>query len=159
MHTKPALINPRRDVIKFSISRLPSNYRCYRLLKIGQIDFEKMLAAEERRMSIKKNKSNFKLKRFSTNKKVLSQGILMWNIKAPALGVPKLLARLKLSTTKMGQAPWSRSQCQQKWYPQKDLITMNTHVKYQFSRIHCSKVISKIKVFKNESNSKVKVTG
>ena len=38
-------------------------------------------------------------------------------------------------------------------------ITRNTHVKYQSSSIHCSKVISKVKVFKNGSNSKANVTG
>ena len=32
-------------------------------------------------------------------------------------------------------------------------------MKYQSSSIHCSKVISKIKVLKNGSNIKVKVTG
>ena len=41
------------------------------------------------------------------------------------------------------------------------LVTMMTHVsvKYQRSSTHVSKVISKVKVFKNGSNSKVKVTG
>ena len=43
--------------------------------------------------------------------------------------------------------------------PRKGLITRNTYVKYQRSSTHCSKVNSKIKVFKNGSNSKVKVTG
>ena len=32
-------------------------------------------------------------------------------------------------------------------------------MKYQSSRTHCSKVISKVKVFKKGSNSRVKVTG
>ena len=32
-------------------------------------------------------------------------------------------------------------------YQQKDFITMNIHVKYQSSSTHCSKVISKVKVF------------
>ena len=48
----------------------------------------------------------------------------------------------------MGQTPRSRSQGQKQWYPQKGLITGYTHVKYQSSGTHCSKVISKVKVFK-----------
>ena len=43
-------------------------------------------------------------------------------------------------------------------YQQKDLITRNTHVKYQSSSTHYSNVISKIKVLISRSNSKVKVT-
>ena len=35
------------------------------------------------------------------------------------------------------------------------VVTWNTHVKYQSSSTHCSKVISKVKGFKNGSNSKV----
>ena len=38
-------------------------------------------------------------------------------------------------------------------------VTGNIHVKYQNSNTHCSKVIAKVKVFKNGSNSKVKITG
>ena len=44
-----------------------------------------------------KKRSNVKVKRFSTNKKILSLGIFMRNIKAIALTVQKLLARLKFS--------------------------------------------------------------
>ena len=32
--------------------------------------------------------------------------------------------------------------------PRKGLITKNTHMKYQSSSTHCSKVISKVKFFK-----------
>ena len=46
----------------------------------------------------------------------------------------------------MGQTPRSRSQGKKQWYPQKGFITRNTHVKYQSSSSHCSKVISKVKV-------------
>ena len=45
----------------------------------------------------KKKESNLKVKRFSTNKNISSLGILMQNIKALALTVQKLLARLKFS--------------------------------------------------------------
>ena len=44
-------------------------------------------------------------------------------------------------------------------HPRKGLDTRNTHGKYQNSSTHSSKVINKGKVFKNRSNSKVKVTG
>ena len=47
-----------------------------------------------------KKRSKVKVKRFSTHRKVLSQGILMWNIKTIALPVQKLLAGLKFSPKK-----------------------------------------------------------
>ena len=46
----------------------------------------------------------------------------------------------------MGRTPRPRSQGQKSWYPRKGFITRNTHVKYQSSSIHWSKVISKVKV-------------
>ena len=48
----------------------------------------------------------------------------------------------------MGQTPRSRSQGQKYWYPWRGLITRNTHVKYQSLSTHFSKVMSKVKVFK-----------
>ena len=48
----------------------------------------------------------------------------------------------------MGQTSRSRSQGKKYWYPGKGFITGIIHVKYQTSITHCSKVISKIKVFK-----------
>ena len=56
----------------------------------------------------------------------------------------------------MGHIPRSRSQVKKSW---KGLVTGNIHMKYQSSSTHCSKFISKVKVLKNGSNSKVKVTG
>ena len=41
-----------------------------------------------------KKMSNVKVKRFSANKKILSQGIFTWNMKILALTVKNLLARL-----------------------------------------------------------------
>ena len=46
-------------------------------------------------MSIFKKKVKCQGQKLSNNKKVLSQGIFMWNIKALALTVQKLLAWLK----------------------------------------------------------------
>ena len=46
------------------------------------------------------------------------------------------------------KTPRSRSQCKNKWYPRKGLVTSNTHVKYQSTCTKCSKVIGKVKVFK-----------
>ena len=59
----------------------------------------------------------------------------------------------------MGQTTRSRSQTQKCWNLRKGFVTKNTHVKYQSSSTHNSKVISKVKVLKNGSNSKAKVTG
>ena len=42
-----------------------------------------------------KNWSNDNVKRLSTNKKISSQGVFMWYIKAQAFTIQKLLARLK----------------------------------------------------------------
>ena len=68
----------------------------------------------------------------STNKKILSQGIFMCNIKALALTAQKLLARLKFSKSR-SNSKVTRSKC---WYPPKDLATRNTPVKYQSSSTH-----------------------
>ena len=48
-------------------------------------------------MSIKKKKVKFQGQKVSTNRKILSQGILMWNIKALALNIQILLTKLKIS--------------------------------------------------------------
>ena len=87
-----------------------------------------------------------RVKNNDTYGKVLSPGILMWNIKALALTVQKLLAKLKFS--KIGLTPKPRSQGQKSWYRRKGLVNSITHVKYQSSSTHCSKVISMVKVFK-----------
>ena len=74
------------------------------------------------------------------------QKILMWNIKALTLTVQKLLARLKFSKNRSNsKAKVTESKIMA---TQKGLITGNIHVKYQNSNTHCSKSISKIKVFK-----------
>ena len=80
------------------------------------------------------------VKNIGTHRKVLSQGILMWNIKALALTVQMLLAKLKFS--KKG------SNSKVKVTVSKILVPteINTHVKYQSYSTHCSKVISKVKV-------------
>ena len=49
---------------------------------------------------------------------------------------------------KMGKTPMSRSQGQKLWYPRKGLITGNTHVKYQSSSTHLSKVKAMLKFSK-----------
>ena len=78
--------------------------------------------------------SNIYLKNNGTLGKVLSQRILMWNIKALALTVQKLLASLKFSK--------NRSNSKVK------VTIVGTQVKHQSSRSHRSKVISNLKVFK-----------
>ena len=98
--------------------------------------------------------SNVMVKRFSSNKMILSQGIFIWNMITLVHTVQKLLASLKFSKSRSR----SRSQGQRCQYPQKGLVTKNSHIKYQSSSTHCSKVISKIKFSKSRSNSKVKVT-
>ena len=65
--------------------------------------------------------------------KILSQGIPMWNIKALALTVQKLLAR-------------SRRHGKNIWYFQKVLVTKNINLKGLST--HCSKAICKVKVLK-----------
>ena len=49
----------------------------------------------------------------------------------------------------MGQT--RKSQGETQWYPRKGLITRNTHVKYQSSSTHYSKVISKVKVLERRT--------
>ena len=129
-----------------------------------------------------KDSSNVKVRRLSTNKNILSQGIFMWNIKALALINQKLLTRLKSSKSRSNsKVDVTRSKLLIFMWNIKalGLDSYNIHVKYQSSTrrymaeilpirrkhlsnqsssTHCSKVISKVKVFKKGSNSKVKVT-
>ena len=58
--------------------------------------------------------------------------------------IKKVLTRL--TTFFKFRSKSSRSQGQKYWYPQKSLVTINTHVKYQSSNSHGSNIISKIKV-------------
>ena len=44
---------------------------------------------------------------------------------------------------------WSRSLGQKFWHDGKGLITRNKHVKYESSTFHGSKVMAKVKVFRN----------
>ena len=67
-------------------------------------------------------------------------------MKTLALTVQKLLARLKFSInrsiTKVNFTGYKN------WLvPTEGLVTSNTHVKYQSSSTHCSKVISKVEVY------------
>ena len=86
--------------------------------------------------------SNVKVKRFSNNKRVLSRGILKWNIKTLAPTVQKLLERLKFSK--------SMSNSKVKVTGSKILVpfTRNTLMEYQSSSTHVWKA----------RNSKVKVS-
>ena len=82
----------------------------------------------------------------------------MRKIKALALTVQKLLARLRVFE-KNGSNSKVKVTGSKYWYPRKGLITGNIHVKYQSSITRCLKIISKVKISKNWSNSNVKVTG
>ena len=46
----------------------------------------------------------------------------------------------------IGQTPRSGSQGKKCWYPQKSVVTRNNRVKYQYSSIRCSKVLSKDRI-------------
>ena len=72
----------------------------------------------------------------------ISQGVFMWNIKTWGLTVQKLFAMLKFSENRSN----SKVKGKKCWYPQKDLVTKNTYVKYQISDSHCSKAFSKVKL-------------
>ena len=57
------------------------------------------------------------------------------------------MAKVKVQNVcvKVGQTPRSKGQIW--WYPQKGLVTRNTHVKYECHSSTKSKVMSKVKVF------------
>ena len=58
------------------------------------------------------------------------------------------------SFQRVGQTPRSRLKGQKRWYPQKGLVTRNTHVKYQSSRTYGLKlIIVRLNFSKNRSNS------
>ena len=83
----------------------------------------------------------------------ISQGVFMWNIKTWGLTVQKLFAMLKFSENRSN----SKVKGKKCWYPQKDLVTKNTYVKYQISGSHCSKAFCKVKL--SFQKNKVKLQG
>ena len=80
-------------------------------------------------------------KHFDTSRKILSQEMTMCNMEA-------LVSYLLEVMTNVIFFKLVKCQGQKIKYLQKDLITRDIHVKYQSSSTHCSKVISKVKVFK-----------
>ena len=68
---------------------------------------------------------------------------LIWNIKARALTVKKILVRIMYSKS----GPISKVKDTKCWHPWKGLVTRHTHVKYESSSTHCSKFISKVYKF------------
>ena len=83
-----------------------------------------------------------RVKNNGTHRKVLSQGILMWNIKALAFTIQKFLSKVKVFKE------WVKLLGQGHMVKNNGINTRNIHVKYQSSSTHCSKLISKVKVFK-----------
>ena len=83
----------------------------------------------------------------------ISQGVFMWNIKTWGLTVQKLFAMLKFSENRSN----SKVKGKKCWYPQKDLVTKNTYVKYQISGSHCPKAFCKVKL--SFQKNKVKLQG
>ena len=85
-------------------------------------------------------------KYFDTSRKILSQEMTMYNMKAF-----KKLWPMSIFFN------WSNAKVKRLSTYKKDLITRDIHVKYQSSSTHYSKVISRIKFLK-KGHSKVKVT-
>ena len=83
------------------------------------------------------------------NRKVLSQGIDMCNIKAISLLVQKLWSRFSFS--KVGQKSRSRSRGKKICFHQKGLATRNIRVKYESPVFFGSKVVAKVKFFFQKS--------
>ena len=90
-----------------------------------------------------------KVKIVGSQDKALSHKIFMWNIKALALIVRKLLVGLQ------DQGYRIKKKC---WYPRKGIATRNIHVKCINTSTHSSNVLRRAKSFpKSRSSSKVKV--
>ena len=79
------------------------------------------------------NRSDVKVKRFSTNRKTSSQGIFMWNMKILQSLLKSDYSNKVPSYQKVCQTPISRSLGQKCWYQWEGLVIRNTHVKYQSS--------------------------
>ena len=81
-------------------------------------------------------------KYFDTSRKILSQEMTMSNMEALASFFKEVMTNVNFF---LKLVKW---QGQKVKYQQKDLFTRGIHVKYQTSSTHCSKDISKVKVFK-----------
>ena len=64
-----------------------------------------------------------------------------------ALSLMVQKSRPRLKFLKVGQTSRSRSLGQKLWYDVKDLVTRNTHVKYESPTAYGSLVMTKVKVF------------
>ena len=116
-----------------------------------------------------KDGQGHKDKYLDTSKTILSQEMLMCNMKALifiikndtessyhkdySFEISKLVTHYfkfisKIKIFKKWFKLQGQCHCVNKRYPRKDFITRYAHVKYKSSSIHCSKVISKAKVFK-----------
>ena len=82
-------MKPRKGLITRNtpVKYQSSSTHCSKVINKVKV-FKKWVKLQDQGHSVKNN---------STHGKVLSQGILMWNVKALALTVQKLLARLKFS--------------------------------------------------------------
>ena len=78
-------------------------------------------------------------KYFDTSRKILSQEMIMYNMEAFSIFSLRSYDQCQF---------YFNCQGQKINYLQKDLIKRDTHVKYQSSSTHYSKVIRKVKVFK-----------
>ena len=105
-------------------------------------------------VNFKKNRSNVKVKRFSINVKVLSQGKLIWNIKALALNVQKFKFSKKWVKLQ-GQGHCVKNNGTHGKVLSQGILTWNIKA----LALNVQKLLARLKFSKNGSNSKVKVTG
>ena len=89
------------------------------------------------RLKISKSRPNSRsrLKNIGIRGKVLSQEILLWNIKALALTIQKIISQGYCFKKEVGQTPRLRSQSKKSWFPWNGLVTGNTRVKSQSSSL------------------------
>ena len=93
-------------------------------------------------MSNSNEGQDHKDKYFDTSRKILSQEMTMCNMEALASYLSEVMTNVIFFLL-------VKSQDQKIKYLQKVLITRDIHVKFQSCSTHYSKVISKVKVFKN----------
>ena len=93
-NTMPSIMAiPTKAKITRTNILIPVDESCHKKWLCAIWNLEYLIFKKLWPMSIFLNWSNVKVKRLSTYKKISSQGIFMWNIKALALAIQKLLAR------------------------------------------------------------------
>ena len=93
------------------------------------------------------------VKNYCTGWKVFVSRNTHTQYESPTTSGLKVMAKVEVFFSKVGQTLRSRSQGKKFWYQVKGLVTRNTNVQYESPTSSSLKVMDKVKVFVNAANA------